>query len=134
MSSIPMQEPAVKRVFKCTYENCSYFFSNGKKAAFIGGKYITDIPSEIAELEWEVANNHPNIKIDENEYSVDITNPIEEIKRKAVEEYKASMEIATKAAVDPKRDLGTSEKSDKLQGITSSSSISKAAAGSSSTV
>lgn len=111
---------AIKKVFKSRIDSCKYIFSNGKEANFIGGKYLTDLESEIAALEFEIKSGHPHIYIDTAEKEIDTEqmDPIEQIKKKAIAEYIA----AQKAAVNPDNNMGSTEQG-KLTGISNSRSI-----------
>jgi uncharacterized Zn-finger protein len=119
---------AIKAKFKCYIPFCKFTTKLGKDLNFLNHEHITDNENDIKELMEEVANGHPHIYIDKDDNIVDtaITDPLEEIKRKAVEEYLAKQE----AAVDATKDLGTTE-AEPLK-PTSSLDILKAAAGSSS--
>jgi hypothetical protein len=90
--------------FMSRIPSSKYIFKNGKEGAFIGGILDTDIESEIEELNAEVAGKHPHIYIDPAQATVDSekVDPIEEIKRKAIEEYIASVKVAS----DPANDRG----------------------------
>lgn len=98
---------AIKRCFKSHIISSKYHFKNGKEANFINGEFYTNIDSEIAELEAEIENGHAYIYIDKERMNVDTEklDPISEIKRKAVEEYIALQEAATKG----QRDMGNTE-------------------------
>jgi hypothetical protein len=88
---------ATLNVFKNRLGSCKYVFSNGKEANFINGTYATDIEDEIAQLNAEVKARHPHIYIDENEVTIDseLIDPIEQIRQKAIADYKASMGIVS---------------------------------------
>lgn len=94
------------RVFKATLPSVNYIFKNGKPAIFVQGKFCTDVPAEIAELDEEVANHHPIIFIDSAEREVDsaAVDPISALREKIIAEYKASMATAT----SPDNDMGES--------------------------
>ena len=119
---------AIKAKFKCHIPFCKYTTKKGKDLNFLNHEHITDNEDDINELLEEVKNGHPHIYVDQNDNVVDtaVTDPLEEIKRKAVEEYLASQA----AAVDASKDLGTTT-AEPLK-PTSSLDILKAAAGSSS--
>jgi hypothetical protein len=122
---------AIKSLFKSRIPFIQYFFKSGKQAAFLNGEFITDTPSEVEELNLEVASGHPHIFIDEDKKTVDTNHldPLDEIRRKAVEEYKASIAAAT----DKNQDRGSTEQG-KLEGIVSTSTISDASASSDASV
>lgn len=90
--------------FCANLPSCKYIFKSGKVANFVGGKYVTTIDSEIAELEEEIKFGHPHIFVDANERTVESekADPLAAIKKKAIEEYLA----AQAKAVDPNNDMG----------------------------
>ncbi len=100
----------MKRVFKSSLLSSVYLFKNGNPANFINGEYYTNIEEEVAELENEVRLGHPHIYMDPNRREVDTDklNPIEEIKRQAVEEYLAKVA----AGQGQGKDMGTSLEND----------------------
>jgi hypothetical protein len=118
---------AIKSLFKSRIPFIQYFFKNGKQAAFLNGEFITDVPSEVEELNLEVTSGHPHIFIDEEKKTIDTNqlDPLDEIRRKAVEEYRASIAAAT----DKNQDRGSTEQG-KLEGIASTSTIADASASS----
>lgn len=112
------------RLFKST-QDTSFIFSRGKYAHFVRGRYLTKIPSEIAELDAEIAQGNPHIYVDPNEYEVDknLEDPHEAVKRQAIKDYLVSLARAT----NPENDAGKS-----VQGplnVTSSESVAAAAQG-----
>lgn len=113
------------RVYKATLPSVNYIFRNGKPAIFVNGKFCTDIPSEITELDEEVAAKHPIIFIDSDEREIDsaAVDPIAALREKIIAEYKATMAAAT--SMD--NDRGTAE-APKLKPA-STSDIMEAAAG-----
>lgn len=127
---IQKTEVKMKRLFLCTIQSCKYHFKNGKEANFISGEYATDAAEEIEQLDAEVAAMHPHIYIDPKRKEVDAStlDPLEVIKRKAVEEYIA----AQAAATDTSRDMGNTSAADilaeRLQGIATSANVAGAAA------
>ncbi len=94
------------RVYKATLPSVNYIFRNGKPAIFISGKFCTDIPTEISELDEEVASGHPIIYIDSAEREIDSAkvDPIAGLREQIIAEYKASMAAAT----DLGNDMGAS--------------------------
>ena len=76
------------RVFRSSIPSSRYVFKNGKVAPFIGGKYTTDIAHEIAELDAEILQKHPNITANVEEI-VDTIEPLEALKAKFFEQFKA---------------------------------------------
>lgn len=103
---------SIRKIFKCYIPSCSYFFKNGKQAAFLNGQYTTDNQQEISELMAEVgeigkhSSKHPHIYVDADEQEIDsdALSPLEELKRKAREEVLAEMAAASNAT----NDMGTS--------------------------
>lgn len=93
----------IKAIFKCRIPSANFVFSNGKRADFIGGKYITDVEREAKELSNEVDNNHPHIYIDPKECMIDsdAPNPTELMRMKIRKELEAEM-----AAAVNKGDMG----------------------------
>jgi hypothetical protein len=61
----------IKRVFKNTMANTQYLFKNGKAAQFPGGRYLTDDPVEIAELDAEIRGGMPHLYADPEDFQVD---------------------------------------------------------------
>ena len=97
---------ALKRVFKSHIQNCRFIFGNGDVAAFVGGRYLTDVDAEIQQLEKEVAAKNPTLYMDSAEMEVDpITlDPMYGIKQRIIAEF-----LAGKITLDPNRDMGTSQ-------------------------
>lgn len=108
---------AILQIFKSKVSSVSYFFKNGKQAAFINGKFITDIESEIEELMTEIGeigsdkSKHPHLYIDPNEKELDTEAPTYEETIRAQERTKVLAEIAaTKAAaLVPSNNVSTSD-------------------------
>lgn len=98
---------AIKQVFISTILSCKFLMPNGKELSFVNGEFYTDIDGEIALLTAEIKAGHPHIYVDAAKKTIDTDrmDPIEEIRRKAVEDYKASMAAAT----DKSNNFGTSE-------------------------
>lgn len=121
---------AILHVFKSRIPSCKFLFKNGKEANFIGGRFMTDVQSEIDELQAEVTLNHPHIYVDSAEAKVDSEklDPLEEIRKKAVADYLAKQA----AAVATSNDRGSTAQGGKLEGIANSATIASGAAGSSS--
>ena len=120
--------PTMKKVFKSRIQSCRFLFKDGHEAAFVGGKFFTNVSGEIEELVTEIERGHPHIWIDASESEIDTDNldPFAEIKRTAIADYLAAQE----AAFQPSNDRGSSE-SQKLVPA-SSASVAKASAGSTS--
>lgn len=103
------------KLFKTRLPSCKFIFPSGKEANFVNGEYATDDNKEIAYLNDEIKLGHPHLYIDSKQKEVDSEkrDPIEEIRRKAVEEYINSQA----AAIDPTNDMGETDQSGKLEGI-----------------
>lgn len=92
----------IRAIFKSRIPNIQYIFKSGKSAPFLGGRYTTDVDTEIDELMAEIVDvgvdksRHPHIYVDEAESEIDseAETPIQAIRRKAVEEYIASQAVA----------------------------------------
>ena len=84
---------AISYIFKNRVLNCSYFFKDGTQAAFLAGKFITAVESQVKELMAEVESNHPHIYVDKDEATIDseALTPMEIIKREAVAQAKAEL-------------------------------------------
>lgn len=119
---------ALKNLYKSRIYSCKYGFKNGKEANFVDFKYLTDIPSEIEELDAEIALKHPTIYVDQEKKTVDTSklDPLEDIRAKAVADYIAQQ----KNAVKDGNDMGLSSPG-KLN-VATSANIAAAAAGSAS--
>ncbi len=126
-TSIPEK---VMHVFKNSILNCRYTFKTGKDAIFFNGEYFTDIPAEIAELNEEIVLGHPFIFVDETKRTVSKSalDPLEEIRRKAIEEYKASIAAAQEA----NKEGSTSDQKFNMASIATSANVGEAASGSTS--
>lgn len=100
---------ATLRVFKSTIPSVNYIFGNGKSAIFVNGVFRTDIEAEIQSLEYEVAQHHPHIYIDEKEREIDsaLIDPMNAMKAKIIAEYLANQAAATSMS----NDRGTSDQS-----------------------
>ncbi len=124
------QAAVVLHLFINTLGNSRYTFKNGKNAHFIDGTFTTSLQSEIDELNEEIEAGNPYIKVDPNRVTItaDELDPIEMIRKKAVEDYKAKLS----AAQDTEKNLSESD-SGKLSGIGTTASIADMAAGSTST-
>lgn len=120
----------VLHLFKNSILNCRYTFKSGKDAIFYNGEYFTDIAHEIAELEEEIYLGHPFIYRDESRITVSKSslNPLEEIKRKAIEEYKAQVAAAQAANAEG----STSDQKFNMASIATSANVGEAASGSTS--
>lgn len=111
------------RVFRANIPSCRYVFKEGKVAAFLSGKYTTNIAGEISELDAEVALGHPNITANAEEV-LDVIEPLELLKKRHIEEYLASVA----KSIAKSNDAGFSDQG-KLN-VANSTTISEGAAGS----
>lgn len=102
---------SILRVFKSTIPSINFVFGDGTVASFQSGRYFTDDAQKIASLEYEVSKNHPHIYIDSAETEVDSTmlDPIAALRARLREEILAEEAAKLSAAVDPNRDMGTSD-------------------------
>lgn len=121
--------PVLKALYLCTLPFCRFSFKDGKEAIFMNGQYLTDNREEMYQLEAEIEAGHPHIYVDAAKRTVDVAfrDPVEAIKKQAIEEYLARQ----RAAVDPTNDGGTSDQGKLNVGNTSNAGV--AAAGSTST-
>lgn len=106
----------VLKLFKSAMPSCQYIMPNGKYLYFVKGKFATDDPDEIAELEKAIKARHPHIFIDSKESEITATklmDPLAEIKAKAIAEY-----LAQQAAG---KDFGKSDTS--VQNITTTAKL-----------
>jgi|SRR6188768_2894875 len=62
----------IKKVFKSHMSSINYVTSKGRTCSFVEGRYLTDVPEEVAEL-TEIVNSksNPHIYIDPNEKEFD---------------------------------------------------------------
>lgn len=123
---------AILQVFKIRLPNCvagKYIFKSGKEANFVGGKYVTAVPEEIAELENEVVLNHPHIFRDAEEMVMDteVKDPLAVLREKFFAEFQATA-TATANTVD--KGNTAAKGTDTLGGIATSTNISGVAAAS----
>lgn len=86
---------AIKKVFKSYIPSINYVTQRGRTCIFQEGKYLTEVPEEIAEL-TDVCNSksNPHIYIDPNEQEIDTT--VQERIRAAAQ--KAALEEMEKIA------------------------------------
>lgn len=119
---------AIKNIFKSRVASSKFVFKNGKEASFVLGKYFTDVPWEIKELESEIESGHPHLYVDKAEATIDsdLVDPLEDIRKKAVADYIARMSKATQQD----NDMGETVNTGKLEGIANSDTISEGAASS----
>lgn len=115
-----MNETKQLHLYSCNVPSSRYVFKNGKIANFIGGIYTTHIEQEIAELDFEVANDHPNIFVDPKRrvISADELDPMAVLKKKLRAELKAEMDAEAATG----RDFGNSAQG-KNQGLQTSATV-----------
>ncbi len=81
---------AIKKKFKSRLGSTKFIFKNGKAANFVPpGEFLTDVESEIEELNAEITGGNVYLYIDSLDSEVDTNalSPLEELKRKAVAEF-----------------------------------------------
>jgi hypothetical protein len=100
-------------IFKSTLPSVNYIFGNGKPAVFQQGRYLTDQEEEVATLQYEIKKGHPHIFQDPAELTVesDMLDPMVALKAKVREQVLAELAEEAARAIDPKRDMGTSNQS-----------------------
>ena len=111
-----------------TIPNSQYIFAGGGVAEFHGGRFLTDDPVHILELDAEVARRNQYITKGEKKLTGKDLDPVAEIRRKAVEEYIAAQKVAS----NPERNMGESEQAPLINSAANSKTVGQAAAGSSS--
>lgn len=115
-------------VFRNSLGNAKYTFPWGKDANFLGGEYPTNIVAEIAHFVEELAVGHPHLTFTGTREE-QFTDPLAEVKRKAVADYLVQQE----RALDATKVLGSTDQGNgKLSGIATTANINAAASGSSS--
>jgi hypothetical protein len=92
-TATPKATPKQFTLFKCSIQACQYYFKDGSRADFIGGRYATDDESKIEELQAEIEANHPNIYADEAELTTAavIQDPLAHLRAKIRAEVEAEM-------------------------------------------
>ena len=103
-ANTPKSERVVK-LFKMRLLDIGYVFRNGKRAPFLAGRYSTDIPSEIAELEEEIELGHPHLYISLEDPVLPAVETLEALRKKHFAEF----EIQMKRAMDKNNDSGNTE-------------------------
>lgn len=95
-----------KRLYWSTMSFMNYVFSKGKMAIFKHHRYATDIESEIAELDKEIAAGHPAIYIKEDQkfLTAEMEDPMKALRAKFFAEFQAQQA----AFVDPNNNMGNS--------------------------
>jgi hypothetical protein len=93
---------------------------NGKRIQFTGGVYFTKSQDEIDYLEGEIKNGSSFFFVRKGEETIsdDDRDPLNAIKRRAVEEYLQKQEESKK-----ERDMGSSSIAGKLAGLQTTKSI-----------
>lgn len=101
--------------YKNSMPSCNYLFKDGTVAVFLAGEYLTNNPLRQEELDKEVKNGHPHIRIDPNDCTVkpEDLNPETALRNKYFAEFQAEVEAKKN------RDMGTSQQSKNLNVSTS---------------
>lgn len=97
----------IAKLYKATIPSINYIFRNGKPAIFVRGKFATDIASEIAELDEEIANAHPYLFVDTDEPTAETATGDLIAGLRATLEAEIRAEMAAASALT--NDMGTSE-------------------------
>ena len=105
---------ATLNVFQATMPSVNYIFGNGKPAIFVQGFYRTNVQWEIEEFDREIANGHPHIhrpsKKEDQVIESEMLDPMAALRAKIIADYKAQ----EAAAINPSRDMGTTDQNAKL--------------------
>ena len=119
--------------FKSRMGAIVYIMKNGKPANFVEGEFVTSVPSEIAELDDEVANGHPIIYIDGGDSAVVVAeDPMAGLKANMRAQILAEIAATPEVVTLPTANSLASLDSLKVGNITSSSSQSASTADSNS--
>jgi len=120
---------AILKVFKSYLGNSSFFFKDGKQAAFLGGRFVTGVESEIAELQNLVDNHHPHIYVDAQDSEVDseALTPMEQLKADIRAQVLA--ELKTSGVMDTTK-VSESDNGNFAASLTTSANVSEGAAAS----
>lgn len=112
MTATPLAVPAAAakplvKLFCSSLLSCKYVFSKGTVANFVNGKYATNNPVEIAEMEAEIAGRHPHLYVRKGEETIDydVTDPLAELRKKFFAEFQAAEHKRAEETADG-RDLG----------------------------
>lgn len=91
---------ATLNVYKSSFPSCKVHLPSGKECNFVAGEYATADEKEIEFLASLVASGHPHIYVDSGKATktAEIVQPLEAIKKKAIEEYLASQSAEAKPA------------------------------------
>lgn len=97
----------IQTLFKSTQLSSNYIFRSGKVANFVRGRFSTDDPTEIKELQNEVDTKHPYIYKDAKEATIDTEklDPMWKLKQ----DMRAQILAEMAASQDPSRDMGSYE-------------------------
>lgn len=95
----------IQTLFKSTQLSSNYIFLDGSVASFVRGRYSTDDPARIKQLENEIATKHPYIYKDTKETTIDTEklDPMWKLKQ----DMRAQILEEMAAAQDPSRDMGS---------------------------
>lgn len=98
-------------VFLSSVQSVNYLFPNGKAAVFQNGRYLTDLESEAAQLDSEIAQKHPHIsrpvlEVDRTIQS-DQLDPMSQLRSKIRAEILAEERAAVLEATNPLNDMGS---------------------------
>lgn len=117
-----------KNLFKSQFTSHRYIFKDGKTAAFIDSKYLTDVESEIEELNHEIKLGHPTIYVDPDQVTIDPKDldPLNAIRKSLREEIMQEL-VSDKGITNDGADMAA-----KLKGISTSVNTVAAAASSNS--
>ena len=129
MSETQVQNKPLVNLYLAHIPHSKYIFSNGDVAIFTGGRYTTDDPGKIGELDALVKKGHPGIYVDPNALQVDpnMLNPMAVMKAKIIAEFLEEQRILA-ATQDPQRDMGSSDTKSGLK-VGNSQSMAVLAAG-----
>jgi hypothetical protein len=109
LTNDPTPVPATQeKLYKSYVDSVKYIFKAGKVAYFIRGRFSTAFPSEIAELDAEIAGGHPTIYFDPEEPTATAMaeSLMAGLKARYYQEFLADIAAKTQ---DPSRDMGESE-------------------------
>jgi len=124
-----LNTPVLKNLYLAHIPHSKYVFTDGSIAIFTGGRYVTDDPGKIAELDKEVRLGNPGIYVDPNARQIDpdMLDPMKVMRAKIIAEFLEEQRIAA-ATQDPNRNMGTSDTRSGLR-VGSSQNIGAIAAG-----
>lgn len=96
------------KLYKATLPSINYIFKNGKPAIFVRGRFSTDVPAEIEELDDEIAKGHPHLYVDKDEPVAEVPvtgNLLAGLRAQLEAEIRAEMQAANSLS----NDMGTTE-------------------------